>query len=127
MSTSSRSRDSDRFDELAEEFAQRYRRGERPSLQEYVERLPEMADEIRERFPALIEVEQVEADARFEAPLTVRDRAGPVPNPNATGAFEAASAETLAATPAAASATRPGSDVPGTLARADTTEATGIH
>src|SRR5207253_3081475 len=32
MSTSSGSRDYVRFDELAEEFAERYRRGERPSL-----------------------------------------------------------------------------------------------
>ena len=44
-----------------------YRRGERPSLQEYVDRLPAMADEIREMFPALVEVEQVEGDAREDA------------------------------------------------------------
>ena len=67
MSTSSDSRDYGRFDELAEEFAERYRRGERPSLQEYIDRLPEMADEIREMFPALVEVEQVEEDARDDA------------------------------------------------------------
>ena len=36
-----------RFDELAEEFAERYRRGERPSVEDYVDRLPEMADKIR--------------------------------------------------------------------------------
>jgi eukaryotic-like serine/threonine-protein kinase len=64
MSTSPDSADYGRFDELAEEFAKRYRRGERPSLQEFIDRLPEMADEIREMFPALIEVEQVEGDAR---------------------------------------------------------------
>ena len=64
MSTSCGSRDYGRFDELAEEFAERYRRGERPSLQEYVDRLPEMAEEIREMFPALVEVEQAEGDAR---------------------------------------------------------------
>jgi serine/threonine protein kinase/WD40 repeat protein/tetratricopeptide (TPR) repeat protein len=56
-----------RFDELAEEFANRYRRGERPSLQEYIDRLPEMAAEIREMFPALVEVEQAEGDARGDA------------------------------------------------------------
>ena len=50
------------FDELAEEFAERFRRGERPSLQEYVDRYPELADEIRELFPALVEVEQAEED-----------------------------------------------------------------
>jgi serine/threonine protein kinase/WD40 repeat protein/tetratricopeptide (TPR) repeat protein len=67
MSTSSGSRDYGRFDELAEEFAERYRRGERPSLQEYVDRLPEMAEEIREMFPAMVEVEQADGDARGEA------------------------------------------------------------
>ena len=40
MSTSSGSADYGLFDELAEEFAERYRRGERPSLQEYVDRCP---------------------------------------------------------------------------------------
>ena len=48
------------FDELAEEFAGRYRRGERPPLQEYIDRCPAMAEEIRELFPALVEVEQAE-------------------------------------------------------------------
>ena len=55
-----------RFDELAEEFAERYRRGERPSLQAYEDRLPEMAGEIREMFPALVEVERADGDARGE-------------------------------------------------------------
>src|SRR6516165_4122487 len=60
MSTSSGSADYDLFDELAEEFAERYRRGERPSLQEFIDRCPAMGDEIREMFPALVEVEQAE-------------------------------------------------------------------
>ena len=59
MSTTSGSRDYGRFDELAEELAERFRRGERPSLQEYVDRLPEIAEEIREMFPAMVEVERV--------------------------------------------------------------------
>ncbi len=67
MSTEFGTCDYGRFDELAEEFAERYRRGERPRLQEYVDRLPAMADEIREMFPALVEVEQVEEDAREDA------------------------------------------------------------
>jgi eukaryotic-like serine/threonine-protein kinase len=64
MSTTSGARDYGRFDELAEEFAERYRRGERPSLQEYVDRLPEMAEEIREMFPAMVEVERADGDVR---------------------------------------------------------------
>jgi eukaryotic-like serine/threonine-protein kinase len=66
-----------RFDELAEEFARRFRRGERPSLQEYADRLPAMADEIRGMFPALVEVEQAEAivrdDVRENAPGELRE------------------------------------------------------
>src|SRR5438309_9710643 len=64
MPTTAGSLDYGRFDELAEEFAERYRRGERPGLQEYVDRLPAMADEIREMFPAMVEVEQAEEDVR---------------------------------------------------------------
>ena len=45
------------FERLAEEFADRLRRGEHPSLTEYVERYPEHADDIRELFPALALVE----------------------------------------------------------------------
>ncbi len=64
MSTasSSGSADYDRFDQIAEEFAERHRRGEHPSIQEFVDRHPELADEIRELFPALVEVERAEGD-----------------------------------------------------------------
>src|SRR5262245_6339464 len=62
MSTSSSSADYGRFEKLAEEFAARFRLGERPSLQEYIDRCPELAEEIRELFPALVEVERVEED-----------------------------------------------------------------
>ena len=54
------SRGYDRLDQLAEEFAARFRRGERPSLKEFTDRYPELAEEIRELLPALITVEQVE-------------------------------------------------------------------
>jgi eukaryotic-like serine/threonine-protein kinase len=64
LSTSPGSLDYGRFDELAEEFVERFRRGERPILQEYVDRLPGMADEIREMFPAMVEVECADDEAR---------------------------------------------------------------
>ena len=38
----------DLFNELAHEFAERYRRGEHPPLSEYTSKYPELADEIRE-------------------------------------------------------------------------------
>jgi WD40 repeat protein/serine/threonine protein kinase len=43
---------------LADEFAARYRAGERPSLQEYIDRYPVLANDIRELFPAMVEMEQ---------------------------------------------------------------------
>ena len=57
----------DRLDRLAEEFAERYRRGERPALQEYTDRYPDLADDIRELFPAMAVIEQAEQDRREPA------------------------------------------------------------
>src|SRR5262245_32520733 len=48
------------LDRLAEDFAARFRRGERPSLKDYTDCYPELAEEIRELFPALVQVEQAE-------------------------------------------------------------------
>ena len=47
---------------LAEEFAERLRRGESPSIQEYVDRRPDLADEILALFP----------------PIAMMERAGPL-------------------------------------------------
>jgi serine/threonine protein kinase len=58
------------LDQLAEEFAERYRHGERPSLQEYIDRHPDLADDIRELFPALVKVEQAEEQAREPTPVS---------------------------------------------------------
>ncbi len=49
---------SDLLNELAHEFSERYRRGERPPLAEYLDRYPELAVEIRELFPTLVMMEQ---------------------------------------------------------------------
>jgi serine/threonine protein kinase len=45
--------------ELAEEFLDRYRQGQRPSLREYEDRHPELAGEIREVFPAMAMLENI--------------------------------------------------------------------
>src|SRR5262245_47940711 len=50
----------DLLDRLAEEFADRFRRGERPALEEYTKRYPELAQEIRELFPAMVKVERAQ-------------------------------------------------------------------
>jgi serine/threonine protein kinase/tetratricopeptide (TPR) repeat protein len=47
------------IDALAEEFAERYRRGERPPLTEYTRKYPHLATEIQELFPALVVMEQL--------------------------------------------------------------------
>ena len=44
---------------LAEEFVARYRGGERPALAEYIAAHPELADEIRDLFPALVMMEEL--------------------------------------------------------------------
>jgi serine/threonine protein kinase/tetratricopeptide (TPR) repeat protein len=46
------------IEELAESFLARFRAGQRPSLTEFTAAHPELADQIRELFPALVEMEQ---------------------------------------------------------------------
>jgi serine/threonine-protein kinase len=52
------SSDREPLEELAESFLARFRAGERPSLTEYTTAHPELAVQIRELFPALVEMEQ---------------------------------------------------------------------
>ena len=67
---------------LAEEFADRLRRGEHPSLTEYVARYPEHADDIRELFPALALFEHYKPapeDEEIASPAPVVPSAGDLP------------------------------------------------
>lgn len=71
----------DRLDRLAAEFVDRYRRGECPPIAEYANRYPELADEIRDLFPTIAQMEglkvQIEHD---QQPSPVRGMiAGHVP------------------------------------------------
>src|SRR5205823_3786922 len=50
--------EADPLDPVAEEFLGRLRQGERPPLSEYVSRYPDLAERIREVFPALALLEQ---------------------------------------------------------------------
>jgi serine/threonine protein kinase len=43
---------------LGEDFLARYRRGEQPSLEEYIQKHPSLGDEIRDVFPAMLALEQ---------------------------------------------------------------------
>jgi serine/threonine protein kinase len=47
------------IDKLADEFLGRHRGGENPSVTEYAERYPELAEEIRDLFPALVMMEEL--------------------------------------------------------------------
>lgn len=49
----------DLIEQLADEFAERQRDGEKPSIDEYVARYPDLASEIREVLPALVMMEHV--------------------------------------------------------------------
>jgi serine/threonine-protein kinase len=51
------SSDRDPIERLAESFIARFRAGERPSVEEYAGRYPELADEIRALLPAVVELE----------------------------------------------------------------------
>jgi serine/threonine protein kinase/tetratricopeptide (TPR) repeat protein len=46
-------------DDLAEEFARRWRDGERPSVEDYAVRFPQWAADIRDLFPAVVMMEQL--------------------------------------------------------------------
>jgi eukaryotic-like serine/threonine-protein kinase len=61
MTTSSDARNP--VEALAEEFLDRKRRGEHPTLREYVECYPELAGEIRDLFPALLMMEDLGEDS----------------------------------------------------------------
>src|SRR5262249_29350013 len=47
------------LERLAAEFVARHRRGERPALSEYTDRYPDLAADIRDLFPALLQIEQL--------------------------------------------------------------------
>ena len=74
---------------LAEEFVERYRRGERPPLSEFIDRFPEHADEIRDLFPALVMMEQIapESEAGSLAPAGASMRNRQIDHPERLGDY----------------------------------------
>jgi serine/threonine protein kinase/WD40 repeat protein len=67
-----------RVEALAEEFLERRRTGERPTIAEYTAKYPELAEEIRACFPALLLVEDFKPDmADITGPATAAAGLGP--------------------------------------------------
>ncbi|HTK77441.1 MAG TPA: serine/threonine-protein kinase, partial [Gemmataceae bacterium] len=73
-------------DELAEEFARRWRAGEEPSVDDYAARHPQWADEIRDVFPAIVMVEQLKP-RREDAPTLAEPGASPRRVPERVGEY----------------------------------------
>jgi serine/threonine protein kinase/Tfp pilus assembly protein PilF len=73
--------------QLAEEFAGRYRRGERPSLREYTEKYPEHAERIRDLFPAMVVLEAGGTDFSKTGDYDGRSAAEPEGPPRQLGDF----------------------------------------
>jgi serine/threonine protein kinase len=63
-------------DKLADEFLERFRRGENPSVTDYADKHPDLADEIRDLFPALVMMEELKPPAP-EGTATTGERPGP--------------------------------------------------
>jgi eukaryotic-like serine/threonine-protein kinase len=86
MTTDTTGSGRDPVEQLAESFQARLRRRERLSLEAYVARCPERADDIRELFPALVEMEQLKPGVQVmtstpEQPeAEIGPAAGPLPS-----------------------------------------------
>jgi WD40 repeat protein/serine/threonine protein kinase len=63
----------DPFGQIADEFVEALRQGQRPSVEEFARRYPEHADDIREMLPALVLMEKAKAPADADGEV---DRAG---------------------------------------------------
>jgi hypothetical protein len=71
--------DSDVLGQVTDELLERYRRGERPALTDYVGRYPALAEPIRELFSALVLMEDVRPDPQPAAEIAGRAQAGSIP------------------------------------------------
>jgi serine/threonine protein kinase/tetratricopeptide (TPR) repeat protein len=71
---------SDPFDDLTEEFASRWREGERPSIEEYAARFPQWADDIRAMFPAILLMEELKPSPEDHPTPNTTPPSSPVPD-----------------------------------------------
>lgn len=60
----------DPIEMLAEQFVERYRQGERPTIEEFARQHAKYADDIRNLFPMLVDIEQLKAQDAAQAGMT---------------------------------------------------------
>jgi WD40 repeat protein/serine/threonine protein kinase len=60
------------LEQLAAEFVERHRVGERPALSEYTQRYPELAADIRDLFPTLVRIEDLKPGTNVPGPFASR-------------------------------------------------------
>jgi len=80
--------DQNPVDQLADEFAQRFRSGERPSLSEYIRKHPEHEEEIKEIFPPIAMIEQLKSRESSDRESLSRRRTGAKPVPDQIGDYD---------------------------------------
>jgi serine/threonine protein kinase/WD40 repeat protein len=77
----------DPIEELADDFVERYRRGERPALTDYTTKHPELAERIRALFPTLVAIEEVGPLGEGEAISSARKVPGDSKIPEHLGEY----------------------------------------
>src|SRR5688572_5826356 len=70
MPMPSSSSDRNPVEELAEEFVERHRRGEQPTVKEYADRFPQWAERIHALFPALLIMEKARPGEPTDRPAS---------------------------------------------------------
>jgi len=83
----------DPIDHLVEAFLERYRRGERPSLSEYTDKHPELAERIRALFPAVLVTVRTRAMITASAIAASREQTCPAPTPRLLDVLQRPAAE----------------------------------
>lgn len=78
---------SDALERIVESFIERQRRGERPTMSEYLERHPELAGEIRSVFPSLELLEELGSSADSPSRLELDGDPGPAEPPRRLGDY----------------------------------------
>jgi WD40 repeat protein/serine/threonine protein kinase len=68
----------DPFGQIADEFAEAYRQGQRPSVEEFARRYPEHADDIRDILPALVMMENAKSTDTPRDRLPASTASGPL-------------------------------------------------